>query len=756
MAMKLNKKILFLTPITLTAIIFLSMFFLKIYFSFSFDEKELKQTINHICREKLDKAVKFDDIYIDFKGDIILNNFNISMTNDFNDNISLLQARKAVFRIRFADLFKEKIIIKGIEFIDPAVNLHKKYGKSYCENFQKLKGLIHKLREIDSIDSDNFIIYFNNSILTYHEVFKNSDLIFQANKISCTIELKQEKISYSLQGEIKPSATKEIKFGTIRLSGCVYENKKEISDNKILIENFDLSYLNEIFKNYNLCSLSMNGGLSTELLLRRETGGLAFSGIIRTNNLNLVSQTESPYSLYSNGNLNIDIDGLFSSKYRKLLIEKLRIKDDMLDIYAVGEYNDSNSKKNIRINIKSSDIDLSELSGYFTPVNDISYSGVLGFSTDIHYDFKQNSAFRMNSEVNIENFSVSHYTGKGNEKLLKNLNGNISLKKNELLVKMNLNTPDSDFVINSRTDIKKWIPLTSATEFNMQSSAVSFGLLTSLTGRFVNYLVDEGYRDLKKGYDELFFLKKPVGQLTINNDFLFKYSASRLNFGEKADLSNFLLKAEMKKGFLQVREFNLQGYGASYSMEMESFMNRDYPHLSANLRINGFDLENFSDDLKSEIKFGGKAAFDLSYELNFYRIAHVVQNAKAQMKLNVYNGYLRNSTFQSRLMNYLMKSGYEDINLENIEFSNFNITVNEMGEYFTFSPLSVSSPQIDFNSFGRYNYNDGISMTVFATLRDKNRRTVRIPFSISGPLTSPVAKILYRKEAGQFSFFNIN
>jgi hypothetical protein len=52
----------------------------------------------------------FDDVQITPLGNIIIANFNLSATGDFNDNISIVKASKAVFHLDFFKLLKISIV----------------------------------------------------------------------------------------------------------------------------------------------------------------------------------------------------------------------------------------------------------------------------------------------------------------------------------------------------------------------------------------------------------------------------------------------------------------------------------------------------------------------------------------------------------------------------------------------------------------------------------------------------------------------
>ena len=133
--MKIKKKIAFISAAIIISALALSLFSLKLYFSLSVKEADLSMIVINFCKNNLGKAVKFDEIRIDVMGDVEITNLNLSVASDFNDNISLVKADRAVFKLNFLKLFKGITEIKRIVFNNATISLHKSYGKTYRECF---------------------------------------------------------------------------------------------------------------------------------------------------------------------------------------------------------------------------------------------------------------------------------------------------------------------------------------------------------------------------------------------------------------------------------------------------------------------------------------------------------------------------------------------------------------------------------------------------------------------------------------------
>ncbi len=100
---------------------------LKLYLVYRFPEKEIKNFATRFIKENFNKAVRFDDISMSLYGDIIITNFHISISSDFNDNISLIKTGRARVSLDLFALFKGDMIIKGMYLDAPEINLVKKF-----------------------------------------------------------------------------------------------------------------------------------------------------------------------------------------------------------------------------------------------------------------------------------------------------------------------------------------------------------------------------------------------------------------------------------------------------------------------------------------------------------------------------------------------------------------------------------------------------------------------------------------------------
>jgi hypothetical protein len=135
------KKPIILIPSLFITILIITMIIFKIYIKYTFPEKDLKNFISQFIMENFNKAIKFDDIYVNLMGNLILTNLNISNSNDFNDNISFIKSEDAKIKLSMGSLFNNKIKVKGINFDNSEITIYKKFSKNYLDSFKEIFSL---------------------------------------------------------------------------------------------------------------------------------------------------------------------------------------------------------------------------------------------------------------------------------------------------------------------------------------------------------------------------------------------------------------------------------------------------------------------------------------------------------------------------------------------------------------------------------------------------------------------------------------
>jgi hypothetical protein len=754
--MNFKKKSLFFLILGTVLLLLISGLFFRIYVSNRLEELDLKTQIKLFCKNNLDKAVKTENIYLDYKGNIVIQNFDLSISSDFNDNISLIKSSRLVFVPHISNLINGKLLIKEIRFKDSSLTIHKKFGKSYRDTINALLTFKVKPENIEHIDMKKLKIKFQNSSVEYREVFRTKKMTIRLSSVDAELNFFTDRLSYRVSGAIAPYKTASIKSGFLEMDGFL-TGKTGTLENRIKIENFDLSYLNEFNKEYDIAGMSLNGGISLNFKLSF-AGKKDFksSGEIETNSLNIVTHTPPGHNILSNKNFNFKFDIGYSRDNGKFSINELRIYDDHINIPISGFYQANKKEEVLNFKVKPVKVDLSNISSYFSPVQNVSYNGTLDFSMDINYDYKidKNISFSLISE--LTDFNAEWLNRGKSEKIIDNCNLKLtSINKNISLI-FTAGIFKSDFNFAGDMNIDSWHPFRSKSKINIKSKQVEADLIYSWFKEAIDYLYSESFRDSKRGFEMIYFLQTPEAHTINNNNFSIQYNSEKLLFGKNAQLSGLSGELELSRGHLSLKDFTLKGYEGEYFLNFQGFFNRDYPFFEVKGHAKNLNIADFNRDYGSSFRASGTGSFECDFELNAFRISHLVEQGRGTMTLSLFDGSIENSSFQDRFSSFLDKNGYSNLQLSTLDIKQFNLTLRQAGKNFYIRNFILNSDKLNMATYGTYNYQKGIFINMFPNVYDTKKRMQRIPLRIRGPLLNPEIRIIKNRETKTLSFFDIN
>ena len=217
--MKNKKKVYIIIASIIILSLFLSVVFIKIFFSLTIPEKDIKNSVISLFKTKLNRAVKFEVVKVSLAGNIIINRFDLSVSSDFNDNLSLISSPEIIIDLGFIDLFLGRMTIKGIQINDADINILKRYGKDYSEVSLQFIDLTHRINKIAQSQDGTFYIAFNNCRLAYREILKDTEININFFDINASLMVFPDKFSYILSTAISPSKTIESNKGSISSEG---------------------------------------------------------------------------------------------------------------------------------------------------------------------------------------------------------------------------------------------------------------------------------------------------------------------------------------------------------------------------------------------------------------------------------------------------------------------------------------------------------------------------------------------------------
>jgi hypothetical protein len=722
---------------------------IRLLFAVAYPERVLREVITEYFKTNLNKAVKFEDLYIDYSGNVIIYDFNISISSDFNDNVSLVKSKKAVANLGFFKLFAGDIDLKGIDFYNSEITFIKKYGRSHIDCLYQILDpdkFINKIRNVYG----EFYFGFHDATMYYRESLRDKQVTVELDKIDSDLKIEKDIFSYSVSGYAKPYKTKFLRKGGFSCDGFLDIKGYRSYKHRIKIDNVDLSYFNEYILEYKAADVAISGGGSVELTLGKNKDAITATGRAETNSLTVAS-TINKYNILSNENLNLDLDLVVNTASNGYTLRKLAVNDDVCTIEASGMYVRNDSDDAVKLKFKTNKIDLYDLSQNFTLYKDTEYSGTLLCDGSLSLDFKKKKASDMRLNLALDGFTLKKITKGETEPLIDESSVHVKLADSSIDIDVTAKPLRSDLVLTGRTSIDNWIPFKSKSNLEIKSRKMNLENLRLATV----YLIDKGYeaayRDKRSGDEKLPFLQSPLGKFLNNNTINLTSGFDTVFWGKKAGLRDYMVSAQLNRGLLSVSEFKVEGYNATYQFSCQANFNSDQPYVKLNGRIDDFDLSSFYADSGLKGSITGKARSDFSYEASIARLGDILDNARGHLNVSIARGEISNTGIQKKIMKFLRKNGYSADPLSAINFEDITISISEQGENFWFSNFGIRGDALVFNAVGDYLYEGGIT-SAFSFMMRKEGTPVYIPLKIYGPILAPCVDVVNKKDSQKLCF----
>ncbi len=722
---------------------------LTLMFGVVYPDRILKEVVTDYFKNNLNKAVKFEDLYIDYDGTIVISDFNVSITSDFNDNISLIKSGKAVINLRFFRLFAGDISVEGIDFYNSEITFIKKYERSHIESFLMLLDPDKFIKKTQK-NYDDFYIDFHRAKLFYRESLKSKQITLELYKIDAEMNIDKNNFSYAVSGRIKPYQSDVIRKGDFDCRGAINVRNYESYSHRIVIDNFDLTYFNEHILDYKLSDIALNGGISVDARIIKSKDILILKGQTETNSLTIFSLAKK-FNILSNENINLDLDMAVNTALNRYSVKNFRISDDVISLEAAGKYVRNAREEALAIKFKSNSIELGDLSQNLTPLKNIEYSGTLQCEGDISLDFKNKKAPGMKASVVLEGFTLAKNEKGSIVQLIDESGFKLTLDDKLITIDIKGRPLRSDLAVMSRTTVAAWIPFKSETDITLYSKKMNLENLKYTAIYLADRVYASAYEDKRNALENTPFLQRPLGQFMNNNTINMKGDFETVFYGKKSRIRNVSMEAQLNRGAVMVNEFQADGYNAKYRLAFQGYFNSDQPYVKIEGKIDDFDLEGFYSDSGLKGSLTGKARTDFSYEVSAARIGDILDNAKGHLNIYVGKGEMKKTPAQQAIIAFLRKNGFDPNSISDIAFEDVTISISEQGENFWFSNLGIRGDTLLFSAIGDYIYEGGINSTFGITIR-KEATVINVPVRLTGPVLAPCIDVPNKKNSYRACF----
>ena len=737
---------------------------LKVYISIVFPEKRIKDDIRSFFKNELHKEIKFESVSLCILGNLTFTNLDVSVDEDFNDNISLVKTRRAKIKLDFISLIRRRIKIEQIIVYKGTITIPVKSGKTYEESLRDMFLFKRKYRDIVHIDQDNFAVYVQNARVLYRENTADTTLNANAHDVNISVEMAGSRLIIHAAGDLERYKSAHISEGSFDLDAMfklINHEEIESSTVQIALKNFDLTYVNEYLSSSSFSGLRFEGGLSCDIALGYAGKNIGIASTLSTAGMNVIYHPfqGNDRRIISNANFDIECDVNGYNSFEKTVIRRLTLHDSNIDFSAHAVAVDRESEKRIDATCELKPLDLGDISSYITLAPEFKYAGTAGFTFTGSFDLLRENVLLLEAQAKLTDYSARFIQNTDRDVFADDLDIDFSALTNHFVCTARAQKDKSIVTVSADGFVANWVPFESKSRMLLDSPYIDADIIWRYGKALITLVCERAYRDKKEGYEDVYFLKKPIGMFFNSNDIQLVFGAQKIYAGGTACWNNLSGELNLERGILRLSRFALNGFGATYGCTFDAYLSSDFPQLKFAASVDAFDMGEFYRALKLKGTFTGHVNAKLSYETNGYRTAHFVDNAKTELSVMLTGAELYGTPFFLRMESFLKETG-TPANLQKITIREAGFVINQAADRFSLSNVHLESDILRFGAFGTYDYTKGLSVTVpliISIISDKPEIPAiqkETPLTLAGPLLSPA--LIKQKTQSSLTVYDIN
>ncbi len=747
---------------TVAAALFALLIFAKLSLSWIAPERLLKDSLTAFFKDNFGKAIKFEDVDLTLAGNIKIVNLNVSISNDFNDNISLIQSPSVTVNLAIPSLLRKKMIVTGIRFDHPQVILLKRYDRGYGETLSDLFLSGKPLDEFGDIDMDNFRVILSGGTVALVEYLVDGKITVDCRKVFMELGIRKDSIIYRVTGILVPFGSREISRGDFSAEGSFYRirgGKGYSSAHRVSVENFDLSHLNAKLMSQ---PYALFGGMSVGAKVHTMNGHVSIDGTADLNNLNLVERMpEGARSIIANENLTIALTADLLNEGKLLIARKIDISDDSMKLDGGGVYGKNDREEYFDVALGRCEIDLARVSEWLTPWQNLRCKGSIKANGRFAYNIRNNRSAGMLLDLQLEDYSMER-KGTGSKTVLLSVpTARLAITDGAFTVSAAARKDKSDLALKGEGYAPGRLPLASESRFVFNSEKMEALYPIQTAYRALRGLYADAFEDKTRGYEQIYFMQTPLGVFVNNNTIECDFKADKLLFGGREALRGLKAGFRLSDGTLRLENFSLVGFGGEYGLDAYAYLKSDYPGGAVSGRIAAIDLEQAAKSLGMKGAMSGTLGADFKFEFSGNRTAHLLDNGKIEFNLTMDSGRMRGTAFQKRLKEFLLANGFSEPSIGDIGFTKVTLSANQSGENIYFSNMVFSGDSLSASGYGTCMPGAGMRIPVNLTYmeigtEDAPGITTNVPLVIAGRLFAPVLRVMNKKDSAESALFNID
>ncbi len=745
--MVLKKRIIFIVIVVLVALLSLYVIGFNAFTYVFFPDRMVKDTLVGFIRQNFNKAIRFDDAFVDISGNIIVTGLNVSHTSDFNDNVSLVKCERAVIDTSFVSLLSRSIVVHGVTFRGAEVTLMKRAGVSYADNFKRLFVLSRPLAEIPEINRRSFLVEIFDSRLVYRDMQEDDALVLQSDATDIAVRIDGENVRYRVSGKLQPHRGADVGTGRLRVSGTVVlpnDGKSPHSEASVEVAGLDITLLNPLFAGRLRSDLFIRGLLGVSAKIATREGRSVADASVEVEDLvaERVSSESGAVALVSD--LSFKARGRIeaSNDANEITLRDVRINDGNLDCRADVRYRNLPKDRTVDLALRTNRFDLARLTRSLAVLRGTDVAGFARLDARLIFDHAQRQPRDVRASLDADGFSLARNRPEGALSLMRDGALRLRLDGDRLAGNASVASGDSRSSVAVQSVVKSWTPFVSQTMLSVFSDRLTSRALVPLATAAFDALHALAMDDRRYAYDEIPFPEKPLGKLVNGNTVMITCAATTLVLSPANPLRGLFFSLILSDGSIKLKHFNLEGYGGGYSADVFCNFTSGYPFMSFKAKAKNMDLGAFAKDAGWRGTIGGLMNAEIEYQASVSKPSQFIENGQGALSIEVYPAELSGTAIQSALIAHCRDNGIDATALQSLKVARAWVALRQSREQFFVSRLNVTSDVLNLDASGTFPTGPELSIPFTAKLTtnadDKTAGAVSLPAVVKGVLSRPL------------------
>lgn len=679
-------------------------------------------------------AVTWDSIQVTLTGAIEIHNLEVAQEEDFNHERRLLVAPKIILKGK--NLFSDTITITDIRLNKPRFAVYISGPLHTWET--ELSDLWATIEKSIRSGSEDLTVSFTNGTAAVSGMHENKNLRYELAEIEGTLGKTGKTLTVSVSAT--PSHQRDYSDPVFSFGYTLTRSAEGRSnmEGTFSIHEYHPEQINSILKELEIpyeLSGTING-----TVYHNHTETEAYQWHIEGDALSLLKLAPTQYPIIYKEQ--ITTEGSLTAKRDEENNESLELKDFSfqlgnvrLDASGKGVWAESELQECI-CTCDAGTIDFTSLSRSVTPLHGLTYKGEGSARARIEWNREQGFTQESNARIDGRNITMQRQHDGIHHILLKDSTIALELHGNTFSVKGNLSNGFSDLTVSAISTIESWAPLKTRSTLTLSSRKMELRYPSLLAYYGTTALYKGAIKNLKKGYEDGFFLQTTAGTLVNNQDLSVNVTTDRLYLDRNRYLTGLDATLSLTRGVLQATELSLDlPEGSSGSFFFRAYLNRDYPFIKTEGSVSNLDLTTIPRDTPYEAE--GILSLNMEWEGAVHRLSHILTNGKGRIDVRLQNYTMARNDFITALSSFFSAHGHTMAS-QIPEFSTLQGSIAQSGTNFYLNSIQIQNDAVTVQGRSAFSPFEGLEIPFYPRIRVGEYSWKTVPVILGGTIANPV------------------